>query len=116
MPDCHADDPAPNAIKPEDGTPYRGFERGSLAQIDVQDTYDDLSTDTTRSCDLPGGAEVFVISGNLSEGGDTLGPWDWLRLPPGSLLLLGRTARASGSKPTIWERLFRRAPPKDAGD
>jgi anti-sigma factor ChrR (cupin superfamily) len=38
----------------------------------------------TRSLDASGGLEVFVIKGSLADGVDTLGPWDWLRLPVGS--------------------------------
>ena len=34
--------------------------------------------------DARGGSEVFVLSGEVSEGGDTLGRWDWLRLPTGT--------------------------------
>ena len=30
------------------------------------------------------GMEVFVLDGGFSEGGDSLGLWDWLRLPPGT--------------------------------
>ncbi|WP_372675370.1 MULTISPECIES: cupin domain-containing protein [Pseudomonadota] len=39
---------------------------------------------TARSLDASGGLEVFVIEGSLADGVDTLGPWDWLRLPVGS--------------------------------
>lgn len=48
LPECHADSPAPNAILPEDGLPYRAFARGSVASITVEITYDDLSVDTAR--------------------------------------------------------------------
>lgn len=34
--------------------------------------------------DASGGMEVFVIEGGFSESGDTLGAWDWLRLPVGT--------------------------------
>ncbi|MDR9483464.1 MAG: cupin domain-containing protein, partial [Salibaculum sp.] len=39
---------------------------------------------TARSLDASGGLEVFVIEGSLADSIDTLGPWDWLRLPVGS--------------------------------
>ncbi len=39
---------------------------------------------TTRSLNASDGLEVFVITGSLSDGVDTLAPWDWLRLPVGS--------------------------------
>ncbi|MEM6358353.1 MAG: cupin domain-containing protein [Pseudomonadota bacterium] len=32
------------------------------------------------------GVEVFVLSGGFAEGGEALGPWDWLRLPPAQTL------------------------------
>lgn len=37
-----------------------------------------------RHLDASGGLEMFVITGSAVEGGDTLGPWDWLRVPVGS--------------------------------
>lgn len=39
---------------------------------------------TTREIDASGGLEIFVIGGSFEETGDTLGRWDWLRLPVGS--------------------------------
>ena len=33
--------------------------------------------------DGTGGIEVFVLEGGFEQGGDTFGPWDWLRLPSG---------------------------------
>lgn len=42
---------------------------------------------TTREIDASGGLEIFVISGSVTEGGDELGRWDWLRLPVGSSFL-----------------------------
>lgn len=47
---------------------------------------------------VPGGVEAFVVDGGFAEGGDTLGAWDWLRLPPGSTL--NATAGADGA--TVW--------------
>ncbi|MDU9003690.1 hypothetical protein [Sedimentitalea todarodis] len=44
MPDCHLDQPAPGAILETDGLPYRGYALGSVALIEVQLTYDDLTT------------------------------------------------------------------------
>lgn len=38
---------------------------------------------TTRQLDAAGGLEIFVIDGSLTEGGDTLTRWDWLRVPVG---------------------------------
>jgi len=53
---------------------------------------------TTRSLDASGGLEVFVIAGSLSDGVDTLGPWDWLRLPVGSTF--DATAGDAGAR--VW--------------
>ncbi|MFC3614915.1 cupin domain-containing protein [Lutimaribacter marinistellae] len=38
----------------------------------------------TRALDASGGLEVFVIEGAITEGGDSLNRWDWLRLPVGT--------------------------------
>jgi anti-sigma factor ChrR (cupin superfamily) len=32
----------------------------------------------------PGGAEIFVLEGGFEEEGESFGPRDWLRLPPGA--------------------------------
>ncbi len=34
--------------------------------------------------DARGGMEIFVLEGGIEEGGDSLGRWDWLRLPTGT--------------------------------
>ncbi|MEO9780190.1 MAG: hypothetical protein ABJH07_13230 [Sedimentitalea sp.] len=44
MPDCHLDQAAPGAILDTDGLPYRGYALGSVALIEIQLTYDDLTT------------------------------------------------------------------------
>jgi hypothetical protein len=36
--------------------------------------------------DAVGGMEVFVLAGGFSEQGEDFARWDWLRLPPGSVL------------------------------
>ena len=43
LPECHLDQGAPNGITDADGLPFRSFELGSINQIEVQITYDDLS-------------------------------------------------------------------------
>lgn len=43
-----------------------------------------LEAGTARRLDASGGLELLVIEGSLSEGAETLGKWDWLRLPVGS--------------------------------
>jgi len=48
--------------------------------------------------DAAGGTELFVLAGGFSEGGDTLGRWDWLRLPPGR----AATAVAGPEGARVW--------------
>ena len=48
LPECHLDQPAPNAILEQDGLPYRNFGLGQVALIEVQVTYDDLSTENVK--------------------------------------------------------------------
>ncbi len=45
-----------------------------------------------------GGMEVFVLEGGFAEGGDTLGAWDWLRLPMGAVT----TAQAGPEGARVW--------------
>ncbi|NSY39287.1 hypothetical protein [Leisingera sp. ANG59] len=46
LPDCHLEEGFPNMIKEEDGLPYRSYPLGSIEQIAVEVTYDDLSTES----------------------------------------------------------------------
>lgn len=46
----------------------------------------------------PGGLEAFVLRGDFREGDDMLGPWDWLRLPPGATLI----AEAGPGGARVW--------------
>ncbi len=46
LPACREDSPQPTAILDEDGLPYRAFGSGSVQQVTVTLTYDDLSTDS----------------------------------------------------------------------
>lgn len=48
MPDCHLDQPSPGAITEDDGLPYGEFALGSIAMIEVELTYDDLTTDSAK--------------------------------------------------------------------
>ncbi|MCR9087179.1 MAG: cupin domain-containing protein [Rhodobacteraceae bacterium] len=48
--------------------------------------------------DASGGLELLVIEGTLTESDETLGRWDWLRLPIGSTL----TAKAGSEGARIW--------------
>ena len=57
-----------------------------------------LGADEVMPLDAAGGAEVFVLAGQVTESGDTLESWDWLRLPTGCAADL--TAGADGA--TLW--------------
>lgn len=48
LPECHLDQPAAAAILDTDGLPYREFPLRSVQIIEIQLTYDDLTTDTVR--------------------------------------------------------------------
>lgn len=48
LPACHLDKPAPNMVLETDGLPYRAYGLGSIAMIEVQITYDDLTTDSAK--------------------------------------------------------------------
>ncbi len=45
-----------------------------------------LAPGATLAEPLPGGAELLVLAGSVTEGGDTLSKGGWLRLPQGSEL------------------------------
>lgn len=45
-----------------------------------------------------GGIELFVLEGSLTEAGETLKPWSWLRLPDGEAL----NAFAGPEGATVW--------------
>lgn len=48
LPPCHLNSPTPNMITESDGLPYRSFGRGQVALIEVQLTYDDLTSETVK--------------------------------------------------------------------
>jgi hypothetical protein len=48
LPECHPDQPSPAAILESDGLPYREFGLGSIAMVEIELTYDDLSTDSAK--------------------------------------------------------------------
>jgi anti-sigma factor ChrR (cupin superfamily) len=56
------------------------------------------SPGASRTIDAAGGLEILVIEGALTEGGETLNRWDWLRLPVGSRF--EATAGAIGAQ--VW--------------
>jgi len=53
---------------------------------------------TTRSLDASGGLEALVITGSCAEGDDTLGRWDWIRVPVGGRF----TATAGPEGAQVW--------------
>jgi len=61
-------------------------------------TYRRLAAGAVLTDDLNGGGELLVLSGSLSEGGDTLQKLDWLRMPQGAKL--NATAGPEGA--IIW--------------
>lgn len=46
LPPCHTETAAPNAVLPDDGLPYVALPAGSVQSVQVEITYDDLSTDS----------------------------------------------------------------------
>lgn len=61
-------------------------------------TYHRLDAGAVLTDDLIGGGELLVLSGSLVEGDDTLGKWDWLRLPQKATL----NAIAGPEGATVW--------------
>jgi hypothetical protein len=53
---------------------------------------------TSVECELPGGAELLVLSGELTEGGVSFARLSWLRLPAGTQL----RAHTGASGCTFW--------------
>jgi len=87
---------------PADRTQVR-VDTGDGAQPLFRDAREDVRMESWAPgaevpLDTAGGMEVFVISGGFSEGGDTLGPWDWLRLPDGAQA----TAKAGPEGARVW--------------
>lgn len=48
LPPCHEDMATPNALLESDGLPYKAFPLGSIQQVEVHVTFDDLSTDSAK--------------------------------------------------------------------
>lgn len=51
-----------------------------------------------RRIDASGGLEIFILEGEVTEGDDALGRWDWMRLPLGARFK--GVAGASGAR--VW--------------
>ena len=73
----------------------------------------DLAGDATFTPDASDGLELLVLKGQVVEGTDALGIWDWLRLPPGTVTDL----RAGPDGARIWLKSGHLAarPPKAPG-
>ncbi|MEM7641916.1 MAG: cupin domain-containing protein [Pseudomonadota bacterium] len=61
-------------------------------------TYETWAPETPVARALPGGAELLVLDGGLTEGGDTLRAGSWLRLPDGATF----DARAGADGAKVW--------------
>lgn len=48
LPECHLDQPSPGALLEDDGLPYATYGLGSIAMVEVEITYDDLSKDRVK--------------------------------------------------------------------
>jgi len=48
LPACHMDQPMPSVMLDSDGLPYKAFGLGSIAMVEIEITYDDLSTDGAK--------------------------------------------------------------------
>ena len=48
LPECHMDQAMPAVMLDSDGLPYREFGLGSIAMVEIQLTYDDLTTDGAK--------------------------------------------------------------------
>jgi len=60
--------------------------------------------------DLPGGAEVLVLDGSFTEGGESFAPQSWLRLPAGAVLV----AKAGAAGARVWVKSGHLAKPQTA--
>ncbi|WP_340108863.1 cupin domain-containing protein [Pikeienuella sp. HZG-20] len=76
-----------------------GVRRAELHR-DARETvsYLDVAAGASLHVDAPGGVELLVLSGGLTEGGDGLRPGSWLRLPEGRPL----AAAAGADGATLW--------------
>jgi len=81
------------------GSPTNGVATAELHRDDQEVvTYHHVDAGAVLANSDAGGIEMLVISGSVTEGGDTLGKGAWLRLPEGQPL--NATAGADGAK--LW--------------
>lgn len=90
----------------ENGVAYAELHRDEREVV----SYRTIAPGTSFEIGAPGGVEVLVISGQISDGTDTLVESSWLRLPDGSIL----KAVAGDEGAAIWVKTghlpFARAP------
>lgn len=76
---------------------------GPKSELLYRDTHEEVrmerwTPESTVGFDASGGAELFVVNGGFSEGGEAFMRWDWLRLPPGSRF----EGRVGSDGATVW--------------
>lgn len=74
--------------------------RMAVLHADARETvrYVDMAPGAALAEDVPGGAELLVLGGTLTEGGDALRASSWLRIPQGG----GLAAVAGDGGATVW--------------
>lgn len=78
--DMHASELVPDPIRGGVSSARLFEDDRELVRVEQWDA------NTAVELDAPYGAEILVLDGNLTEGTDTLGKHDWLRVPHGSYL------------------------------
>lgn len=81
-------------MKAEDGTDTQALHKDARETVVIER----WAPGQTRALDATGGLEVFVLEGGLTESGDTLSRWDWLRVPVGGQCVA--TAGVEGTR--VW--------------
>ncbi len=103
MPWFRRDDLQPVARRPGEGR-HQEPDWGQVSSIILfEDAYEQVRIDewaARASINIPNarGLELLVLSGGITEGGEELSRWSWLRLPPGEAL----HARAGESGVRAW--------------
>ncbi|MEM8598083.1 MAG: cupin domain-containing protein [Pseudomonadota bacterium] len=91
-------------IATQKAAPVAAAERPGVAVLPLfHDPREDVRLETwapgaSVRLEAHGGLEVFVLEGALSESGEAMTVWDWLRLPPGRAL--DATAGPDGAR--VW--------------
>ncbi|WP_147111646.1 cupin domain-containing protein [Tateyamaria sp. syn59] len=90
-----------NTVKTEPDQKRVGVETAILFE-DAQEhvALEVWQPDVTHQFHAPGGAEILILEGAVSDGDTTLGPRDWMRLAPGSAATM--TSGPAGAR--IWTK------------